>query len=264
MEIKEIWFSAMNWLTARKQYLQKLLAGIDYAPEVDREGLINVAGGHSQVEAQTLVEEMPAQSSQVIVKPVQQMDKTLSVEKLQDGFNKLVYQLQDINAHLDHQISQHEDIVNRLDKMPKLLETFPAILDQQRQMTQQLMEQLKVMSLKNQQFVDAVERIPTETAKQTDALVDIDHQLAASADTDVQMAENFNKFNEVLLKLDKSTNGQTESITQMNRTFATSDRYLKYLIAKQNKRFTWIFGVAMGVCLFAILVLAGLIIYLRR
>ena len=263
MEIKEAWLKIKGWLLVRKQRLPKLFAGIKYVPEIDKNGLINM-GGMPVVEAE--VRDRPKASSQVIVKPVpaQQTDKTLSVEKLQDGFNKLVYELQDINAHLDHRITQHEDIVNRLDKMPKLLESFPAVIEHQRQMAEQLMEQLKVMSIKNQQFVDAVERIPRETAKQTDALVDIDHQLAASADTDAQMAESFNKFNEVLLKLGQSTAGQAESINQMNRTFATSDRYLKYLIARQNKRFTWIFGIAIGICVFAIIVLAGIVIYLKR
>jgi hypothetical protein len=60
---------------------------------------------------------------------------------------------------------------------------------------------------KNQHFADVVAKIPTETAKQTDALVDINHQLAAAADTDVQMAEGLNKFNETLEKLNRRWRG---------------------------------------------------------
>jgi len=145
-----------------------------------------------------------------------------------------------------------------------LLEGFPELLENQKQVTGQLLEQLKAAAIKNEQFIDAVEKIPTETAKQTDALVDIDHQLAAAADTDVQMAESFNKFNETLDKLNQSTLGQTDSIMQMSKTFSTSDRYLKYIISKQNRRFMWIFVTAIGVCVLAILVLTGIIIYLRQ
>jgi hypothetical protein len=112
--------------------------------------------------------------------------------------------------------------------------------------------------------VDTVERIPDEIARQSDALVDIDHQLAAAADADVQMAESFNKFNETLGKLNESTVGQTDGIAQMTRTFATSDRYLKYIISKQNRRFVWVFVAAVGVCVAVILIFAGIIIYLTQ
>jgi len=145
-----------------------------------------------------------------------------------------------------------------------LLESFPAVAENQRQVIEQLLEQLKASAAKSQQFVDAVGKIPTETAKQTDALVDIDHQLAAAADTDVQMAESFNKFNETLDKLNQSTLGQTDGIMQMSKTFATSDRYLKYIISRQNKRFLWIFVTAISVCALAILILTGIIIYIRQ
>jgi lipopolysaccharide/colanic/teichoic acid biosynthesis glycosyltransferase len=41
----------------------------------------------------------------------------------------------------------------------------------------------------------------------------------------------------------------------MKKTFSASDRYLKYLVSKQNKRFVWIFWTAVGVCIFAIFAL---------
>jgi hypothetical protein len=50
----------------------------------------------------------------------------------------------------------------------------------------------------------------------------------------------------------------------MSKTFAASDRYLKYVISRQRKSFIWVFTVALGVCLAAILILAGIIIYLRH
>ena len=112
--------------------------------------------------------------------------------------------------------------------------------------------------------MDAVEKIPTETAKQTDALVDIDHQLAASAETDVQLVENFNKFTETLDKLNGSTMSQTDGIMQMSKTFAASDRYLKYILGRQRKSLIWVFMTAMGICLLTILILTGVIIYLKQ
>jgi len=49
----------------------------------------------------------------------------------------------------------------------------------------------------------------------------------------------------------------------MSKTFAASDRYLKYIISRQNKRFMWIFIAAISVCVTAILILAGIVVYLK-
>ena len=255
MGLKEFWSRTSSWLSAHK-----LSRPAEHQPQLNNEGLISS-------EAEPAVDEsLPAgnQGNQVVVKTVQPRNKIESLEKLQAGFDKLVEQLQGINEHLNRQVTQHEDLTSRMDKMPELLESFPAVVENQKRLTEQLFEQLKATATKNQQFVDAVEKIPNETARQTDALVDIDHQLAAAADTDVQMAESFNKFNETLDKLDQSTISQTDSIMTMSKTFATSDRYLKYIISRQNKRFMWIFVTALGVCVVAILLLTGIIIYLRR
>ena len=255
MALKDFWTKTGSWLRTHK-----LPRTGDYQPQIDDEDLIN----EDAESAESAVEKQPAQSSQVVVKTVKPGNKPESLEKLQAGFDKLIDQLQGINEHLNRQVGQHEDLMGRIDQLPQLLESFPAVVESQKRLTEQLLEQLKATAGKDQQFIDAVEKIPAETAKQTDALVDIDHQLAAAADTDVQMTESFNKFNETLDKLDQSTIGQTDGIMQMSKTFATSDRYLKYLISRQNKRFMWIFMIAMGVCVLAILVLTVIIIYLKQ
>ena len=256
--IKDLWAAVNKRLRAHK-----LFKSPNPQLEINDEGLISreaeVAGSAS--------DEGPAQSSEVSVKAIEPTDEPASgsgLEKLQDGFNKLIEQLQGINEHLNQQIAQHQDLMGRIEQLPRLLESFPAVVESQKQIIEELLEQLRATAAKQQQFVDAVEKIPGGIDKQTDALVDIDHQLAAAADTDVQMAESFNKFNETLDKLNESTLGQTDSITQMSKTFATSDRYLKYILSRQNRRFVWVFVAAVGVCVAVILIFAGIIIYLRR
>lgn len=255
MDLKDFWARISNWLRAHK-----LSWASDYRPQIDDRGLIN----QDDEPEKPAVDDKGGQSSQVVVQTVQPVDKRESLEKLQEGFNKLIGQLQGINEHLNQQVTQHEDLMSRIEQLPKLLESFPAVVENQKQITEQLIEQLKASAVKNEQFIDVVRKMPTETAKQTDALVDIDHQLAAAADTDVQMAESFNKFNETLDKLNRSAVGQTDSIMQMSRTFATSDRYLKYIVSRQSKRFMWIFIAAVSVCVLVVLVLTGIIIYLRH
>jgi methyl-accepting chemotaxis protein len=259
MTLKDIWTKAGDWLMA-----QKPARTGEYRPQIDDEGLISTEPEPGAEEAVEPVGGEPAESKEVLVKPVPPADKAQSIEKLQAGFDKLIEQLQGINEHLNQQVGQHEDLMGRIDQVPTFLESFPAVVENQKQITQQLLDDLKATAAKQEQFLDIVQKIPTETAKQTDALVSIDHQLSAAADTDVQMAESFNKFHETLERLNQSTIGQTDGIMAMSKTFATSDRYLKFIITRQNKRFMWMFIAAIGVCVLVILILTGIIIYLRQ
>jgi ABC-type transporter Mla subunit MlaD len=238
MALKEFWAQTGRWMRAHNP-----LVPVAHRPEIGDDGLISRSEGFAEPTADgSPPSEAPG--NEIAVRAVPQREGHESLEKLQQGFDKLVEQLRGINEHLSRQVSQHEDLMGRIEQLPQL-------------------ERLQSAAAKNEQFIDAVEKIPTETAKQTDALVNIDHQLAAAADVDVQRTESFNNFNDSLDKLNQSTVNQTEGILQMSKTFAASDRYLKYIISKQNKRVMWIFIAAISVCLTAILILTGIIVYLR-
>ncbi|MEK7994289.1 MAG: hypothetical protein AAB403_10850 [Planctomycetota bacterium] len=262
MTLKEFWAEAARWFRS-----QKLFASPVHQPELNDDGLISLDREHDAAR----VEGVPpsnrgqdARDTSVVVRAVPPADRQESLEKLQQGFDKLIEQLAGINEHLNRQASQHEELMSRIEQLPQMLESFPSVVENQKQITEQLIEQLRGAAAKNERFVDAVEKLPLETAKQTDALVNIDHQLAAAADIDVQMTESFNNFNQALDKLNESTIGHTDGIIQMSKTFAASDRYLKYIMSKQSRRFMWIFVAAISVCVACILLLAGIIIYLNR
>ncbi len=196
--------------------------------------------------------------------PVTSLDRRDSVEKLQEGFNRLIGQLEQINEHLNEQVSQHHELMGRVKQLPQVLESLPSAVENQKVLTTQLLDQLRGTAVKDQQFLEVVSRIPVETSRQTDALASIDRQLAAAADTDVQMAESFLKFKDTLDRLNNNTVSNTEGILQMSKTFAASDRYLKYVVNKLNKRYAWVFGIAVGICAMVVCALAGIILYLAR
>ena len=259
MTLRDWWSGTNSWLRSHSFAHD---TGVD--AELDDEGYISQEPEQTQEELDQIDPANSRDANTVVVRAGGAgPEQTQSIEKMQEGFNHLVGQLQGINEHLSRQVSQHSELMERIEKLPEWLASFPSVVDGQKEITKQLLDQVKGAAAKQERFIDAVEKMPTETAKQTDALASIDHQLAAAADTDVQMTEGFNKFNETLERLNQSTAGQTDGILQMSKTFATSDRYLKYIISKQNKRFLWIFVSAISVCVFVILILTGVIIYLK-
>jgi len=258
MTLKQFWSGTGKWLRARKPY-----TGSGPQPQINEDGLISQNDDPPEPVSEAPPSNEP-EGDKVMVKAVPAIDPQESVEKLQKGFDKLVEQLQGINEHLSRQATQHENLMSRIEQLPQVLESFPDAVENQKQVIEHLLEQFKGAAAKNEQFMDAVEKIPNETAKQTDALVKIDQQLAAAANIDVQMSQSFNNFNETLDRLNQTSLGQTDGILQMSKTFAASDRYLKYIISKHSKRFMWIFIAAISVCTACILILTGIIIYLNR
>jgi hypothetical protein len=72
-------------------------------------------------------------------------DESLAkMEKLEEGFNNMVNQLEDINGHL---------------------ESLPGFVENQKLLTNKLIEYIRSSSETEQRLIDAVERMPKETAK---------------------------------------------------------------------------------------------------
>ncbi len=251
MSIKELWTKVDNWWTSRDS------SGAGSYVALDADGLICDKGSVVTVE---LDQKQPRTSGLEIVKKSGGLDRKENVEMLNRAFNGLINELSGINEHLDRQIAQHEKLMQRIDELPHLLENIPDSVQSQKQLVDGLIEQLQGKALKEQQFVDIVGKIPAESTKQTHALVDMNQKLSVAADIDAQINENLNKFNQTLGKLDTDTVSQTDSIMQMSKTFAASDRHLKYVMSRQNKRFLWVFSIAIGVCTFAIIALAVIIL----
>ncbi|MBN2128780.1 MAG: hypothetical protein JW741_04760, partial [Sedimentisphaerales bacterium] len=146
-----------------------------------------------------------APSDSIVVNTVTSLDRREPLEKLQEGFNRLVDQLQQINDHLNRQLGQHEELMGRVRELPQALESLPSAVENQKVLTTQLLDQLRSTASKDQEFINAVGRIPAETARQTETLTDINRHLEASAETDVQLAESFNKFRGTLDRLNHNT-----------------------------------------------------------
>jgi ABC-type transporter Mla subunit MlaD len=257
MTLREIWTGTSNWLRSRRYEH----AG-QCEPVLDNDGLLTMALEPEEDFEGTRSARSPR--GPVVINPVTTLERRESVEKLQEGFNRLIDQLQQINDHLNQQLSQHQELMGRVKQLPQLLESLPSAVENQKNLTSQLLEQLRTTAAKDQQFIDTVGKIPAETARQTDTLTLINHQLAAAADTDVQLAESFVKFKDTLERLNQNTVCNTQGIVQMSKTFAASDRYLKYVVTKLNKRYAWVLAIAISVCGAAVCTLAGIIIYLAK
>jgi len=243
MSVKELYKKIMFWLRTR-------MAGDveDEGVALDDEGLLMDEQDNKARPGGAAV----THGNQVQLRRLQAGEKSGSIEVLQIAFNRLVDQLQGINENLGRQVEQHKELTSRVDELPKLLGSLPEAVANQKRVTEELVGQLKGSAMKNQQFIETIEKIPHEAERQTNVLLTMTDQLSAAADSQASTTDSFNRFHESVVKLDSTIAAQRESIIQMNNTFAASDRYLKYLITKQGRQFMWAFWTAVTVCVIAI------------
>ena len=106
----------------------------------------------SQQQPKDLQKEQPADqgteskdSSLPSITSLETRDESLQkLEKLEQGFTKMVSHLEGIDSHL---------------------KSFPDFVENQKQLTQQILEYVKATSGRNQKLIEAVERAPGEIAK---------------------------------------------------------------------------------------------------
>ncbi len=204
------------------------------------------------------------ENDKVLAKQVSQPSSQRSLEVIQQGLAELLTQLTGINENLSKHVDQNEQLMSRIEHLPDIIETLPDAVRNQSLTVKALLNELKDSQQKELEFIRVIESIPREAVRQTDVLENINHQLSASAETDIQFVETFNKFKTSMEHLDNSTKAQTEMLAQMNKTFAVSDRYMKYLVSRQNRRFTWLFVVSLSVTVFSIIALLAVFTFLFR
>lgn len=193
-----------------------------------------------------------SQISQLIRNRIENDNKARAVEVVQQGISELGEQMQGINDHLSSQLSQQQELVGRIEKLPGILESLPAMMEKHGQTMDAVVEHLKHGNCSSEKINEMLEKIPQETSRQTEALTEINSNLQNAAQTNSHIRENFSKLISTMQKLDANTVAQSESIIQMSKTFASSDRYLKYLVSRQNRRIVFMFILTLAITATAI------------
>jgi hypothetical protein len=176
-------------------------------------------------------------------------------ELFSEAVTKLVDRLEQINASLSLQIQQNQRFVDRIDELPSMLKVLPEQADAQKKLAEELSSALKEQALRDEKLLQAVSAVGQNTSQQTLSLGKINETLGAASVGQARLENTFERFGETLDKLDVDTSVQTEWIGQMSRSFTAMDRYMKYMLDRQNSRLMWQFIILVGVALSAVIAL---------
>lgn len=193
-------------------------------------------------------------SSDLQVVPLRSPEAELALRKkkdpselFNDAVNKLVDKLEGINGNLDRQVQQNERLVAKMDALPELLGTLPEAVDRQQRIFDEIAGQMRQKA--------------SQDEKTFAELSGIREKVSASVELDAKMSENFGEFAKSLTKLDDDTLSQTEWLQHLNRSYSSSEEFLRESLRKQRVHFYVIFGVSLAISLLTVSGL-GVVLYL--
>lgn len=144
-----------------------------------------------------------------------------SLQKLTNGLGHMLEQLDSICTNLDKHSSQNQELIEKISHIPEILK-----------------------------------EIPEHAQKQVETFENIRDRLEENAHTHKDMLDGFFKFNENLQELNSNSSCQNDNLLRLGKSFTSSERYFKYMLDKQSKRFMWVFIISMFVSLSCV-ILAG-------
>jgi len=190
-------------------------------------------------------------------------EKPQALDRIQENFTRFVDQLQGINTNLSKQVAQQEQLADKLDKLPSVIQGVPEMLENQHRSLDEVLRALRSSQMRSEEFIDVVHQIPREAVKQTETIQKMNQHLLSAAETDMVMRESFANFSDTVTKLAQATEANREALLNMSKAFAASDRYMKYLVQVQNRRFIWVFLISLAICLLVVLTMLTAIGILR-
>ena len=221
----------------------------------------------SRSEITDVLENAKAQQ-ELVVKQVN--DKEKQFDKFNDGIDKLVDKLDVMNEHfkgssdlLSRNNQLYAQLLVKVDQLPQAIQDIQSGREQ-REMFEAVIDQMHSFSRDNQKFVQVVEKLGPEAARQTNELMEISRYLQDNVDNGGRMLENFAKLNDSLEALNGNSVSQIQSTDRMNRSIAVSTRHQKLMQFKLHKQSAWMFYTVVGFSIFSLSILGTMVYMLLR
>ena len=214
---------------------------------LDAEGLLVDAEGT----------EKESSGPNLALRPGGKKDQQLAA--LEEGFGRLVEVLESINDNVTQQREQATELKTNMERIGEVLVSQSEDGQGQKAIVE-LTDELRSQAVRQQKVAETVQSLPELTQAQMNKLSEIARQLEASGETEVQMVESFNRFDNSVQGMVNNSNTQTAALREMGMKTEQSQERLQEIVAKQNRRLLWAIVVlavlslaAVGAAIFAIL-----------
>lgn len=232
-------------------------------PEASRIDSFMHADSEEQVldlTADTALDELLAiENGKLVPAPVLSPAKML--EKVEAGFAAIVDLVDGMRESADRQEACQAAQVEVQKKLAQRMSMMPAAVMSTVRMARQNGELLSTLSRRiesqidsQQSLIDALKVIPQTAAQQSGLLKGIHDQLLLREELDHEMTGSMLNMNETLQQMSATGSAQADALGRLHMAQQDQSDVVQGSLHKQDRRFGWMFGLAIGLCTF---VLAG-------
>gem|GEM_PF-6113181 len=175
---------------------------------------------------------------------VVKQDTKARLEKIEDNFNRMVDVLSNINDTVAAQKENGELLQQSLSQLPDILKIYPETAAQQTEVVTTISKHLTDQAVGHEKLLTTIETLPGHAIEQMDKLVDINDRLERASEQNQMVLEN--------------AQAQSLSMANIGELLQSSDDRMSEMLAAQQKRFTFLFGLSI----FSIITLAGAVVTL--
>ena len=168
------------------------------------------------------------------------------LEAVEEGFNKLVDVLENVNESVTAQRQQGLALQESLSDLPDIMRHFPHAVKAQGEIVEKLTEELRDQNLQYEQLREAIKVLPAQTGHQVEKLTEINEKLAATGQTESRMLENLQ--------------AQSHSVANIGAHLQKHNEQVQEALSRQQRQFTRLFVAAIVISLAALAIVAAILI----
>jgi chromosome segregation ATPase len=181
-----------------------------------------------------------------------------SLSKLQEGYDRLLELMDQIQKHMRTQEDRTEQIATAIAHLSRSLADTPNSDQQQVQLLSTIAAQLETTTVRTQQLADAIGEMPRVVRGQTDALSGIQRQLELTAESDAHLANTLGSFARSVDRLGEGAGKQADALQELRTAGDEHQQRLDAVIQRQTRHFTLL--VAIMAVLAGAAIVAGTVI----
>lgn len=219
-------------------------------PEVDEEGLLSQPAQHpadegpsGEMDGAPGADGHGGGKSPSPLSRWSKRDQTLA--RLQDGYDRMLHLMEDIQDHMATQGERGERICHSLEQLAKAMSDHPTTSRQQSEMLKTIAAQIETANTRNQHLVEAVSRMPELSQSQNESLNKLNRQLETANEQSASTHRAMDQVGGTLRSLGEAHGSQAAALREMNEKTNQQNELMIGLIAAQSKRFTMLFVVTL-------------------
>ncbi len=184
-------------------------------------------------------------------------ERSQSISRLEDGYQRLSGLIESIQKHLEAQDSRTQRIADGMENLAATIAKLPDSLKEQQAQLGAIVEQLETGNTRSGRLEAAIAEIPKLADAQRETFLAIRDEIDTGRQTQQRIAESMDGFREAVGSLTQASSTSSETLKSLFATTAASDERLMTLLTDQNKKFSRLFVMAM--VLAAILAAANIV-----